>query len=109
MIELSVKDMTCGHCVGVVRQAGKTLDPNARIEVDLEDRRVRVEGRSGGGELVRALGAAGYSAVVAGTKASAAVPQRAAAAVAVEWRAENTVISQREQQQCFDKGLRATI
>ncbi|HEX6268300.1 MAG TPA: heavy-metal-associated domain-containing protein [Burkholderiales bacterium] len=65
MIELSVKDMTCGHCAGAVTRAVKSVDPQANVEVDLESKRVRVDGGKPAEELIRALHAAGYPAVPA--------------------------------------------
>jgi len=75
MLELNVKDMTCGHCAGVVTRAVKSVDPQANVQVDLETRRVRIDGRSAARELTGALAAAGYPAVLAGTEAPA-VPAR---------------------------------
>lgn len=37
-----IPDMTCGHCVGVVTQAVKALDPAADVQVDLPHHRVKV-------------------------------------------------------------------
>lgn len=68
MIELNVKDMTCGHCVAVVTRAVKAVDPQANVEVDLESKRVRIEGSKSADELIRSLDAAGYPAVGAGTQ-----------------------------------------
>jgi len=62
MIELTVKDMTCNHCVGVVTQAVKSVDPDAAVNVDLPSKRVRVESRSSVGAFTRALDEAGYPA-----------------------------------------------
>lgn len=62
MIELTVKDMTCNHCVGVVTQAVKSVDPDAAVNVDLPSKRVRVESRSSAGAFARALDEAGYPA-----------------------------------------------
>lgn len=73
MIELEVKDMACGHCAGVVRRAVKSVDPDAKVGVDLQSKRVRVEGnRTSADELIQSLGAAGYPAVRAHTEAPAA-------------------------------------
>lgn len=72
MIELSVTGMTCGHCVSAVTRAVKAVDPQANVQVDLGSKRVRVDGGSSVGELIRALDAAGYPALPAGTQASAA-------------------------------------
>jgi copper chaperone len=62
VIELNVKGMTCGHCVGVVTHAVKSVDPSAAVQVDLQSGRVRIEGRSAAGQLIKALDDAGYPA-----------------------------------------------
>ncbi len=36
MIHLNVPDMTCGHCVGAVEKAVRSVDPEAKIAVDPE-------------------------------------------------------------------------
>ena len=73
MIELNVKDMTCGHCVGAVTRAVRTVDPQAEVQVDLDGKRVAVQGARSAGELIRALGEAGYPAVPAAGAAPAPV------------------------------------
>ena len=65
MLELNVTGMTCGHCVRAVTQAVRTLDPQADVQVDLASKRVRVEGHTSAGEIIAALGVAGYSATSA--------------------------------------------
>ena len=72
MIELDVKDMTCGHCVSAVTRAVRAVDPGADVQVDLAGKRVRVQGRSSVDQLVRALGDAGYAALPASGPAPAA-------------------------------------
>lgn len=62
MIELKVQNMTCGHCVSAVTRAVKSVEPDAAVQVDLESGRVRVDGRSAAGELIKALEDAGYPA-----------------------------------------------
>ncbi|WP_317202859.1 heavy-metal-associated domain-containing protein [Janthinobacterium sp.] len=60
MYELQVEKMSCGHCVGAVTKAVQALDPQARVEVDLAGKTVKVET---GVELARVRGAieeAGY-------------------------------------------------
>ena len=76
MIELNVKDMTCGHCAEVVTRAVKSVDPGASVQVDLESKRVRVAGGKSADELIGALGAAGYPAIRAGTQAPAAAARK---------------------------------
>lgn len=65
MIELNVKDMTCGHCTDTVTRAVKSIDPEAQVQVDLGSKRVRVQGRAPEDALIRALNDAGYPAVPA--------------------------------------------
>ena len=43
MLELTINDMTCGHCVGVVTKAIQKLDPQARVAIDLATHHVSVE------------------------------------------------------------------
>ena len=62
MIELNVKGMTCGHCGAAVTRAVKSVDPSAAVQVDLESARVRIDGRSAAGELIKSLEDAGYPA-----------------------------------------------
>jgi copper chaperone len=63
MIELEVKDMSCGHCVGVITKAIKSLDPSATVDVDLPTHRVKVESGKPAEALMSALAEAGYPAV----------------------------------------------
>ena len=76
MMELDVKNMTCGHCVHAVSGAVKSVDPAANVQVDLERGRVRVEGQRSEGELIAALQLAGYPGVVPGAQAPAAAARR---------------------------------
>ena len=62
MIELTVKDMTCNHCVGVVTKAVKSVDPNATVNVDLPTKRVQVNSTGSLGAFTKALEEAGYPA-----------------------------------------------
>lgn len=62
MYEMKLEDMTCGHCKARVTQTLKTLDPNARIEIDLLRRQVRVESAQELSEITEALAEAGYPA-----------------------------------------------
>lgn len=62
MHELKVEGMTCGHCVARVTQAVKSVDPAARVEIDLAGRRVRFESGCEPGDIADALAEAGYPA-----------------------------------------------
>lgn len=62
MIELNVKNMTCGHCVQTVTGALKSLDKNADVHIDLQTGRVSVESKAPIAELVNVVTQAGYPA-----------------------------------------------
>lgn len=63
MIEFEVKDMSCGHCVGVVTQTVKLVDPDAKVEVDLAGKKVRIESDDDRASFADALADAGYPTV----------------------------------------------
>lgn len=67
MYELKVEDMTCSHCKARVTQVLKTIDPDARVEIDLTRREVSVESACDLPELTDALAEAGYPAKVLST------------------------------------------
>lgn len=60
MIEFNVDAMSCGHCVSAVTKAVKALDPEARVEVDLDSKKVKVESKEDGARIAQALTEAGY-------------------------------------------------
>lgn len=62
MIELTLKDMTCGHCVRIVTQTLQKLDPQARVEIDLPSQRVRIETQQPPEAVRQALAEEGYPA-----------------------------------------------
>lgn len=43
MLEYTLPDMTCGHCVATVKKTLQALDPAGQIEIDLPTHRVRFE------------------------------------------------------------------
>jgi len=61
MIEITVKDMTCGHCASVITRAVKETDPAARCEIDLAARKVRIASVEPARDFVTAIAEAGYS------------------------------------------------
>jgi copper chaperone len=61
MIDIKVPDMTCGHCVSTITKAVKALDTTARVEISLDEHRVRVEGKASRDDLVRCIAEAGYT------------------------------------------------
>lgn len=80
MIELDVKNMSCGHCVRTVKEAVNAVDSAAVVEVDLKRGRVLVDGQSPAADLMASLQAAGYPSAVAiaiaDAPAQAATPKK---------------------------------
>lgn len=62
MKEFNVEGMSCGHCVGMVTKTVKALDPQAKVEVDLAGKKVKVESTQDRATLAAALTQAGYPA-----------------------------------------------
>jgi len=65
MNTLYVKDMTCGRCKARVIQALKSIDPTAKVDIDLSKKEVRVESVCPLPDLTKALAEAGYPAKAA--------------------------------------------
>jgi copper chaperone len=65
MIELTVEKMKCGGCSANVERAIRTLDPEARVTVDLSSKKVQVEGQMDAAVLVDTVSKAGYPAQLA--------------------------------------------
>jgi len=64
MIEFSVNDMTCSHCVAAVTRAVKSVEPGATVSVNLDDKRVQIgASRAGSGAFRAAIEEAGYTPV----------------------------------------------
>jgi len=61
MLQFQVQGMSCGHCVKAVTQAVQSVYPEARVEVDLETGRVRVESAADADRVARAIEEAGYT------------------------------------------------
>jgi copper chaperone len=60
MIEFDVQAMSCGHCVSTVTQTILQVDPQAKVEVDLAGKKVKIESREDRSRLAAALAEAGY-------------------------------------------------
>jgi copper chaperone len=63
MIQFNIPDMSCGHCVKAVTQAVQSVDAQAKVEVDLGTKQVKVESQAPREQLVQALAEAGYPTV----------------------------------------------
>lgn len=57
-----VEGISCGECSGKIQQALVAVDPTARVEVDVDAGRVRVEGLLRKEQALEALEGAGYPA-----------------------------------------------
>lgn len=62
MIELTLPDMTCGHCVKTVTQTVHKLDAAATVEADLAAHRVKIATSQSADALKAALAEEGYPA-----------------------------------------------
>ena len=65
MIELKLPDMSCGHCASTVTKAVKQVDPAAKVEVDLDTKKVRIDSAEERQAFEQALDEAGYPAAQA--------------------------------------------
>jgi copper chaperone len=62
MIEMTLPDMSCGHCASTVTQTCKLVDPQAKVEVDVNAKKVRIESTEDRQDFAEALAEAGYPA-----------------------------------------------
>ena len=62
MYEFDIPDMSCGHCVGTVTKAIKSVDAAAVAKLDLNTRKATVETRADPDAIGAALDEAGYPA-----------------------------------------------
>lgn len=65
MIELTVDDMTCGGCVASITRVVKGLDPDAKVNANVETKRVSIESVTDTEAVVAAIANAGYHPVAA--------------------------------------------
>ena len=63
MYELTVEGMSCGHCVGRVTKTVQGLDGEAKVEIDLPTKKVRIESRAQLDKIAAAIDEAGYPVV----------------------------------------------
>jgi copper chaperone len=55
-----VQGMSCGHCVGAVTQAVKSVDPQAEVKIDLASGKVEVQSQGDAQAIARAIEEEGY-------------------------------------------------
>ena len=63
MIELTVNDMTCGGCVASITRVVQGLDPDAKVDADVESRRVKIDSVIDTEAVIAAIAHAGYHPV----------------------------------------------
>lgn len=68
MYELQVEGMTCGGCVKGVTRSVQTVDSNAKVDVDLKSKKVRIDTSANLDAVTSAVVEAGYP-VIASTVA----------------------------------------
>jgi copper chaperone len=62
MATLSIPDMSCGHCKASVEKAIHTLDPTAKVAVDLAARTVTIDSATPMAAVIAALDDVGFPA-----------------------------------------------
>jgi copper chaperone len=61
MHNFRVNDMTCGHCVGTVEKAVKSVDAGAKVKIDLLTHKVEIESSRPAASFAKAIQEAGYT------------------------------------------------
>ncbi|HOM13575.1 MAG TPA: heavy-metal-associated domain-containing protein [Rubrivivax sp.] len=61
MIELTLPDMTCGHCVKTVTAVVQRVDAAAKLQIDLPTHQLRIESALPAADFERALSEEGYA------------------------------------------------
>jgi copper chaperone len=61
MIQFSIPSMSCGHCVKAVTQAVQDVDPQAKVDVNLDTKLVQVDSTAERQKIVESLTDAGYT------------------------------------------------
>ncbi len=56
-----VPDMSCEHCVKRISAAVKALKNVDRVDIDLNSKKVVVQGSASGEDIMKAIRSAGYS------------------------------------------------
>jgi copper chaperone len=64
MTTLTVSDMTCSGCANTVEQAIKSVDPTARVKVDLDTKKVTIDSDKPAAPFADAVNDVGYTAQV---------------------------------------------
>jgi len=65
MVRLKIEAMTCGGCAKSITKAIESVDPKAKIDVDIEGRLVTVDSTTNVNSLIEVIHEAGYEATMA--------------------------------------------
>ena len=60
MLTLNVENMTCGHCVKAITQAVLAADPQAKIDITLENKQVMIQTQLEANQVISILEDEGY-------------------------------------------------
>ncbi len=61
MLDFNIAALSCGHCARAVTEAVHEIDPEARVEVDLGSKQVKVQTQATREQVVAVLTEAGYA------------------------------------------------
>jgi copper chaperone len=61
MLNFTLPQMTCGHCVRAVTEAVHAVDPSAQVSIDLPTHQVQVQTTAARDAVVAQLVEAGYA------------------------------------------------
>jgi copper chaperone len=62
MIEMTLPDMTCGHCVRTVTSTVHQIDASAKVTIDLPSHKLQIESDRPAEAFMAALADEGYPA-----------------------------------------------
>lgn len=60
-LELKVSNIKCEDCVETIEEAVKVADPQAKVEIDMNAKTVRVDSKDADSTIRQAITAAGYT------------------------------------------------
>jgi copper chaperone len=63
-MELEVKEMTCGYCARVITKAVKEVDAQAKVDIDVRTKTVRIDSPRGVNDFMSIIREVGYSPTV---------------------------------------------
>jgi copper ion binding protein len=67
MYELQVGGMSCNHCVNAVTKSVKSVDPQAKVDVNLDTQNVRIDSSANLNIIADAIIEAGYPVIRSST------------------------------------------